>query len=233
MRVAWLASAVLLMLLTLTGCEQALGVDFGSFKKATCSPVSNNCFGSNACVYNTSNKSFECVPPTGTVPEYFGCSAETDCAPGLACVSFTGNAFSHCMRYCGSQDDCGPDRKCFEFNTPRALSGGGTVGACGALSTACDPLASGACGNQARCVLLDTDFTFCMRNTDTRGPGQACEDQLQCAEGSNCISFNNGNYFCRQMCLTGGSGCPGGSTCSGFNPALTLGGVEYGACQPD
>ena len=213
----------------LPGCEQVLGVDFSAYHTQPCSPLQSNCPKDWVCLFDTTRRTFACSPPVGGEQQDYGCSAETDCAPGLACSSFRNNEYSHCTKYCVSDGDCPAGRKCYDFNNPRNLPGGGTAGACGPLDTPCDPLASPSSCAPARCLLLDTDYAVCVGKAEERGAGQACDNQNQCTESTNCIGSTNGGYFCRQVCRVGDTGCPG-DPCKGFDPKLKLGDVEYGYC---
>jgi hypothetical protein len=60
------------------------------------------------------------------------------------------------------------------------------------------------------------------------------ETDLECAPGTTCIhggGANAGIWYCVPWCRIGGSDCAAGTTCSSFNGAPTIRGVQYGYCQ--
>lgn len=217
------------LLLSLAGCESIIGVDFTSYKKSSCSPLaSSSCPSGQSCLFDTNKTEFACGTASGTLVQDQRCTNESDCEPGLACIKFKTNNNSHCARYCASKSDCGDGRDCFEFSVPRKITNG-TIGGCGPLLTACDPLVATTQCNPGRCVLVDTDYTICVPQEGTLDVGAACDTISQCNPGLSCIGTQANGYVCTALCEIGGS-CSSG-TCIPFNPSLSIAGKQYGYCN--
>lgn len=221
---------VLSLALTLAGCESVIGVDFGSYKLNSCSPLSaSDCPSGTRCLFDAKAAALRC---TTTAPGDQGqdqtCSAESDCGAGLACIKFATNNSAHCSAYCTSNTTCGGTRGCYEFSQPRKVPGG-TVGACGPLITACDPLATTSACDPERCTLLDTDYTICISQDAQGGVGAACANINECVPGTTCLGSGQSGT-CTALCEIGGAACASG-TCTAFAPSRKLADVEYGYCK--
>jgi hypothetical protein len=223
--------ALLLGASLLSGCESVLGVDFGAYKLNACSPLEATCPGTLACLFDTTRKAFACAASTGTAKLDEPCKTESDCTPGFACVAFATNSSSHCTPYCTSAAQCGTGRNCYEFQEPRKVPDGTSVGACGPLDPPCDPLAttSTCASSGARCTIIDTDYTVCIPKEASLGPGSSCTYLSECREGTSCVGSADAGYFCRTLCKVGVGTCPTG-TCTSFGTTLKLGEDEIGYC---
>jgi hypothetical protein len=88
--------------------------------------------------------------------------------------------------------------------------------------------------NNALTGNVDRDIVDCtVAGTGTHGT--ACTTDATCASDTLCTTVS-ALTRCRRTCnrTTGGSECAAiaGTSCIGFNPALTIGGTEYGVCAP-
>jgi hypothetical protein len=226
------AAALVLGASLLSGCESVLGVDFGAYALNSCSPVEATCPGSLACVFEMTKKTFQCAAATGTAQPDEPCEKESDCSPGLACVRFPRNNWSHCSPYCTSTTNtCGERRRCSNFTEPRKTADGKMVDACGPLEPPCDPLAatSECASSGARCTILDTDYTVCLPQNASLGPGSPCVSFNQCEEGTSCVGSVDSGFFCRTLCTVGVTPCPNGA-CQRFDVPIQLGDDEIGFC---
>ncbi|MBK9031036.1 MAG: hypothetical protein IPL61_06825 [Myxococcales bacterium] len=64
--------------------------------------------------------------------------------------------------------------------------------------------------------------------------GAACTSDATCSSNTLCSTYN-AQQRCRKVCTRpAGNECVSvaGTTCVGFNPALSVGGTEYGVCAP-
>ena len=160
------------------------------------------------------------------------------CAGGFVCVGSGANAV--CEKYCDMDADCGQPRgQCvIQLTANNAPIAGATV-----CSGNCNPVNSSAGGCPAgfKCGFFTVtsaltgnqprDIVDCaLPGTGTQGT--ACTSDAGCAANFMCV--NTGTTACRRICnrTTGGNECAAvpGTTCGGFNPALVVGGAEYGAC---
>jgi hypothetical protein len=227
-----------------TGCESILGVDFTAYHGGDgggnqpdlgdgCSPLgANPCGAGKACLFNLTAAKFACQTSSGTAGAYGSCKVDGDCASGLACIQVGQNQISdHCAAYCTDNSGCETGHSCLMFKTVRKLPSGTAVGACGPLTTACDPSTpTSSCPASTRCSVIDNDYLTCLPVIDTRSVGATCQSDSDCAAGLICVTFQGGQVLCEQVCAVGGNGC-GAQTCTSFSPTLSIGSVEVGFCQ--
>ena len=105
------------------------------------------------------------------------------------------------------------------------------------------PAGQGKCGffyvNNALTNNQDRDIVQCTppgAGTQNAACGTfANPNDALCAANFMCSSTNGTSVECRRVCnlTTGGNECVGvpGTSCAGFNPALTIGGITYGICR--
>jgi hypothetical protein len=163
------------------------------------------------------------------------------CAGGYVCVG-TG-ADARCEKYCDASSDCGQPRgQC----VIQLMNGAMPIAGATTCSSNCNPLNSAAggcpagdkCGfftvNNALTGNVDRDIVDCT-TPGAGGHGTTCTNDSTCASDTLCTTVS-AQTRCRRVCnrTTGGNECAGlaGTTCIGFNPALTIGGTEYGVCAP-
>lgn len=163
------------------------------------------------------------------------CTAINQCAAGNVCVGDGTN--NSCEHYCADNSDCaGPRGQCvIQLNDGTdPIPGAVTCSSNCNPATATNPL----CPTGWTCDVFtatfggtDHDIADC-RVAGTRQIDQTCSATMACAAGLSCV--NTGvQSVCLKICTRpSGTECSvdPGSTCTGFNPALVVGGTEYGVC---
>jgi hypothetical protein len=169
--------------------------------------------------------------------ETSSCSTASRCDKGFVCAGST------CKKYCGTNADCGSPRgQCVIDITDGTNPIPGIPSVC---SSNCDPtnVAAGGCPAGDKCGLFTATHagvTHNIADCSIAGAGiqgtnckvGAVGDDTLCGPDFSCTTINAGtNFNCRRQCnKTAGGGC-GALTCIGFNPAFTIGAVEYGVCN--
>jgi hypothetical protein len=170
------------------------------------------------------------------------CSGPTGCDKDYVCLGGAGDA--SCHKYCGSDAECGTPRgKC-----AIDIQSGGTVipGIPSACSSNCDPANTAnpaVCPSTMKCSIFSAthmgtmlDISDCAK-AGAGTQGTTCQagsngDDTLCAANNLCTTLDGTTFNCRRICIRpGGAQCVGTQTCLGFNPALTIGGTEYGVCN--
>lgn len=199
------------------------------------------CGSSMACDIDSSdNMGTACRAVLTAGIETSTCTNASRCAPGYVCLFEVGTNVGTCNKYCDANADCGTPRgKCII-----SINAGGQpiAGIPKACTSNCDPLGNAAndCPAGYKCSLFssqnDGDFVDCVVVATAGTQGAACltngnpNDKL-CAANHLCTTVNSATA-CRKMCnRTNNTGCVGAQTCLGFNPAFSVGGVEYGVCN--
>lgn len=192
--------------------------------------VGNSCRAVNMAGTETSS----CVQGGTPSPSY--------CAGGYVCLG--GATDASCERYCDASSDCGQPRGQCVIQVTNNNVPIPNVQVC---SSNCNPLNSaagpcppgqGKCGfftvNNALTGNVARDVVQCTA-PGAGAHGAACTNDTTCSADTLCTTVNALSR-CRRVCnrTTGGSECASvaGTTCIGFNPALTIGGTEYGVCAP-
>jgi hypothetical protein len=164
------------------------------------------------------------------------------CAGGYICLGSGTDAA--CEHYCDASSDCGQPRGQCVIQVTNGTTPIPNVQVC---SSNCNPVNSAAgpcppnatkCGfftvNNALTGNQDRDIVDCTA-AGTGTHGATCANDSTCAADTLCSTYNTATR-CRRVCnrTTGGNECASlsGTTCIGFNPALTIGGTEYGVCAP-
>ena len=200
--------------------------------------------GAMACdIDGTDNMGTACRPIVTPGRETSACSNASRCDKGFVCLG--GSSGRSCKRYCSADAECGAPRGQCVFDI---TDGTGTVipGIPSACSSNCDPtnVAAGGCPPGDKCGLFTATHQGVAHNiadcsiaaATGGGQGANCKvgtagDDSLCGPDFLCTSVTAGAFSCRRMCnRTAGGGC-GGLTCIAFNPALTIGAVEYGVCN--
>jgi cysteine-rich repeat protein len=210
------------------GCSPACQVEnataCGLVPQAGCSG------GTPACdVDDNGDTSCRAVTSQGTSNNH--CTTDTACKAGYTCLG--DGVASHtawCARFCLADSDClGTGSRCV---IDLANSGGTTIGVT-VCSNACDPYAQTGCPTGMGCVgrtATVADYTDC-RYMGTKLDGQSCTSHSECLPGSSCVG-SAGNTICKSYCIVGNAGsCAAGQTCTPFVGNMTIGTVEYGACN--
>ena len=170
------------------------------------------------------------------------CGSFSECDVGYVCIGDGTN--DNCHQYCVSNSDCpGPRGQCViqltdNSTPPKPIPGAVTC------SSNCDPSTASAstyCPSGWKCGLFTAtynstnyDITDCeIAGTGTQGTSctvAGAGDDTKCAQNYTCATLNGTSFNCGKVVkyLTGS--CPGGTTLYAFNPALTIGGTEYGVC---
>ncbi len=164
------------------------------------------------------------------------------CAGGYVCLGSGTSAA--CERYCDENADCGQPRGQCVIQVTNAGTPIPNVQVC---SSNCNPAnsAAGPCPpNQTKCGFFTVNNALTgMQNRDivdctaagAGAHGATCSNDSTCSANTLCSTYN-AQTRCRRVCnlTTGGNECAAqaGTTCVGFNPALTIGGTTYGVCAP-
>jgi hypothetical protein len=173
------------------------------------------------------------------------CGSFSECDKGYVCIG--DGTHDTCKRYCTQNGDCGTPRgQCViqltDGSTPPKDIPGAVV-----CSSNCDPATSAAayCPASYKSAIFtatfggtDHDISDCeIQGTGTQGTNclvAGAGDDTKCNANYACTTLNGTTFACRRYCnrTTGGTECAAlGKTCIGFNPALTIGGTEYGVCN--
>lgn len=193
--------------------------------------VGNSCRAVNQPGTETSS----CVGGTPAAPQ------SSYCAGGYVCVGDATNA--RCEKYCDASSDCGQPRgQC----VIQLTNGGTPIAGATTCSSNCNPVnsAAGGCPAGNKCGFftvtnaltgnVERDIVDCT-TPGAGGHGATCTSDASCAADTMCSTYN-ALTRCRKVCnrTTGGSECASqaGTTCIGYNPALIVGGIEYGICAP-
>jgi hypothetical protein len=166
------------------------------------------------------------------------CSNPSGCQAGLVCL-----ASGVCKKYCDGNDDCQQPRGQCLIEIQNA--GAPVPNVPLVCSSGCDPTnnaAANGCPAGKKCGMfvvtrnaVDIDITECTgagnlaQGGDCTGGGGG-NDAL-CAVDHSCTTTNGTNFNCRRVCQVGGPAVCGGLACIGFNPAINIGGAEYGVCN--
>jgi len=172
------------------------------------------------------------------------CTSYSECDKGYVCIG--DGTHDTCKRYCTQNSECGTPRgQCviqIVDGAQKAIPGAVVC------SSNCDPATSAGayCPANYKCAIFtatfmgaDHDITDC-EIQGAGGQGSSCQngvnagDDTKCAANYSCTTTNGTTFACRRYCnrTTGGTECAAlGKTCIGFNPALTVGGTEYGVCN--
>ena len=101
----------------------------------------------------------------------------------------------------------------------------------------CNPVSSSGCLSGTACVLGVRDdmsgraYTYC-QPAGSGTEGQSCYDYFDCVPGSACFEYAEEVWRCMPYCtLPAGSECRPGTYCWAVEPAIRVGGVEYGVCS--
>jgi hypothetical protein len=174
------------------------------------------------------------------------CGSFSECDVGYVCIGDGTN--DNCHKYCTSNADCASPRgQCViqltdNSTPPKAIPGAVTC------SSDCDPStanASAYCPASWKCGLFSATYptgsttTYDIADCEIAGTGTegaSCQngsagDDTKCAANYTCATKNGTTFTCGKVVkyLTGS--CPGGTSLYEFNPALTIGGTEYGVCM--
>jgi hypothetical protein len=173
------------------------------------------------CMNNDSVRS--CQPATGEKSPSDSCSGN-ECAAGSVCADNLTGAPMMCHQYCYLDEHCeAPGGAC-------QLQGG--VGLC---THNCDPLtATGCLATGTKCdATLGADMvphTLCTGAGDGV-QGDLCVETSECAEGLGCLLVTGqADKSCLTWCDVADPVCPENLDCENFDPALTIGDIEYGVC---
>jgi hypothetical protein len=199
--------------------------------------------GSGACDIDGSDlMGTACRTITTPGQETGACAGPSDCDKGYVCLGGTNDA--SCHKYCAADADCGTPRgQCVIDIQSNGTTIAGIPPAC---SSNCDPANSASpavCPSAMKCSLFtathlgsDHDIADCAQ-AGAGTQGTSCKvgsngDDTLCAANFLCTTLDSTSFNCRRICVRpGGAQCTGGQTCLGFNPALTIGGTEYGVCN--
>lgn len=196
------------------------------------------CSGTQNCVVidNTSGNT-GCITAGATTP-YRSCTTNSQCARGNSCFG------GLCTPYCAGSADCpGAYRQCKQAYYEDA--GGATLPTPGFLycTLTCDPVnpqlddaTYDACGPGLKCLPSNDRASDCYNLGSGSGTqdafcGITSADDSLCAPGYLCTSPIGFGFACAKFCVVGGTGCPSGTTCSGFSTAQFAGPNTIGICQ--
>lgn len=152
----------------------------------------------------------------GTKTDQQTCTADTECAAGLACVGITGETGNKCRRFCQFDGAlvCPAQQAC----VVQVKQGADPI-LCAAVP-ACDPWAQTGCAANQKCTLVDfQNLVYTCGPAGTNGDQVACTSDAQCVAGTVCADFGAG-FKCHSLCNATKT-CPGTASCIGKTSTLT------------
>jgi hypothetical protein len=175
------------------------------------------------------------------------CGSFSECDVGYVCIGDGTN--DNCHAYCAQNSDCpGPRGQCViqltDNSTPPKAIPGAVV-----CSSNCDPSIASAstyCPANWKCGLYSAtyptgstttyDITDCEAVATAGTQGASCQngtaaDDTKCAQNYTCATLDGTTFKCGKVIKYPSGACPAGSTSYAFNPALTIGGTQYGVCM--
>lgn len=209
------------------GCSPTCQVETAT----ACSIVpQSGCSGATpACdVDDDGDTSCRAVTSQGTSNHH--CTTDTACKEGYTCLG--DGVATHtpwCARFCLADGDCtGTGSRCVIGLVAQGVPLNVSV-----CSNACDPYGQSGCPSGMGCLGFSAtagDYSDC-RYMGTKLEGQSCTGHTDCSPGLTCIG-SNASAVCMKYCIVGNANtCGAGKSCIGFVGNLTLGAVEYGACN--
>ncbi len=182
-----------------------------------------------------------CRPVTTPGQVTSTCDTADDCDRGFVCLG--SSAGRSCRKYCEANTDCtAPRGQCVVDIVSGTTPVPNIPSVC---SSGCDPtnVAAGGCPASWKCNVytathnaMTYNITDCDPSVGALGQGGNCKvgtegDDALCSANHLCTTIDAGtNFGCRKICNRAASNC-GALTCIAFNPALTVGGTEYGVCN--
>jgi hypothetical protein len=164
----------------------------------------------------------------GTITMGQPCAKTTSCARGLTCI------FGTCHAFCdnaGSACALPGTYGCEQIKT----TSGTDVPNLSICRVACSPNDPATCGGKTSegigvCYADGKGGTDCQSGT-SKVEGDACSPKDACGPGLVCTTVKTtSKSTCKKWCRVGQTDCGAGNTCNGFNPAVKVGDVVYGAC---
>lgn len=168
------------------------------------------------------------------------CGSFSECDVGYVCIG--DGTHDNCHKYCTSNTDCAAPRGQCVIQLTDASNN--PIPGAVTCSSNCDPSTSSAstyCPASWKCGLFSATYnstTFDIADCEFAGTGTqgtSCTvagagDDTKCAQNYTCATLNGTTFNCGKVIkyLTGS--CPAGTTLYEFNPALKIGGTEYGVC---
>lgn len=184
------------------------------------------CASTHTCDVVDAQGSVECIT-AGNATMGQPCTATAGCARGLTCI------FGTCHPYCDT-----PNAQCSVPGTGTcaqvAMQNGMAVPNLAICQIACDLHDPMSCGGETNAgigaCLYDDDRgeTDCQLG-GTAGKDEACSESTACAPGFVC-AMESSRFVCKRWCRMGQYDCGTGTSCLGFEPAVHVNGVTYGAC---
>ena len=183
------------------------------------------CAVGETCDVTDSIGTASCVT-AGKAPMGLPCTATAGCALGLTCI------FGTCHAFC---DD--PTKPCTQPGTGACsqiqTQAGASVPNLAVCRVACalhDPTSCGGKTNAGPgvCFVDDNGGTDC-QSGGSRTEQQTCSPTNECGPALVCTTVG-ATSTCKRWCRVGQNDCGVGKTCSGFQTAVKVGTVEYGAC---
>jgi hypothetical protein len=220
----------------------------GSPDANSCTPGQANCSLANqtgCCSTEACDLDFsdlvgtQCRPVQTAGDEGDTCSSANRCAAGFVCI---GNPAT-CTQYCDANSDCGQPRgQC----VIQVTNGGAPIPGATLCSSNCDPVAATnpLCPTGWTCDLFVAEFPYVdgmnpnvdivdCRPSGGVGEGGSCAT-ADCASGLTCVNYGT-SQLCREVCRPSvPTDCTNTLThsCQNFTTPFTVGGQQYGICQP-
>jgi hypothetical protein len=183
------------------------------------------CAAGHTCDVTDTKGTTSCIT-AGNAPMGQPCTATAGCALGLTCI------FGTCHAFC---DD--PTSACTQPGTGACsqikMQNDTAVPNLAVCRVACAPHDPASCGGKTNagigvCFVDDDGGTDCQAG-GSRAEHQTCSPTDECGPALVCTTVSAAST-CKRWCRVGQNDCGTGKTCTGFQTAVTIGTVEYGAC---
>ena len=192
---------------TLGPCEGADGGPADGNTFPGCDPATLSCGSGLTCAVNCRALQGQCVAAGSTGPGGGCATGNIDCQPGTQCFTYSDSTSACnvpvCLKFCKTDDDCGPGSgSVCQGKVPCSVDGGTLLTSYHTCSFACDPrgLATTGCPNGLRCFVVDTMDQVdcsCTESTRIQTEGGPCTRGVDCAPGLICEATTS---KCQKIC---------------------------------
>lgn len=202
-----------------------LGTDAGACYPGACDLVAQDCGAGKACLYlDTDAGTVRGCAVAGAGRENDECGAIT-CGAGLECLSKAPGRPLLCERYCETDADCDPNKKC-TFTIAFPDTSREVARLCDTYFPPTCSVLNPICAPGRACATTGPSGDYCFV-PGGKPVGALCTSPYDCVEGASCITLNRGGVRTRECIYTcdladGSPACPSG--------VCTQVGLPFGLC---